>query len=146
MHLSEIIHGVVQSYIAENKQKKPIYDFINPLPVAKGKIVSDTMDIIDEVYEYMYPDVPFVQRNMLYGTRMEVPIKSIKCIEEKLSSEHIKNIVKNKGDSFEPPLLYLANEIYYAADGNHRIVASYLQGKKTIYCNVLSLDFFNTED
>lgn len=77
-----------------------------------------------------------------YGTIMNVPINKIVAGEPGLYKAQVDAIMKgdNAAKSSEFPIFYKIGNEYYAADGNHRIAAAFLQGHKEIQGLVMDLD------
>ncbi len=132
-------------------------DFENPLPVdTQSNGIWDLSDeIINELLEqyknknditFNKPDgaidSTLLQKtikdiNRQVSTLEDVPINKILATEKYLVKSHLDSLVDGEG---EPPLIYKSGDTYMVADGNHRVVAAYLQGKKTIKSLVQDLD------
>ncbi len=132
-------------------------DFENPLPVdTQSNGIWDLSDeIINELLEqyknknditFNKPDgaidSTLLQKtikdiNRQVSTLEDVPINKILATEKYLVKSHLDSLVDGEG---KPPLIYKSGDTYMVADGNHRVVAAYLQGKKTIKSLVQDLD------
>lgn len=132
------------------------YDFVNPLPLIQNDDAFDLMSEvdgellqmykdeqgIDELPDYRQAGAITVKKRDMEGTVEDVPISQIVSIEKYLNKDHI-DALRNNADvksSSDLPTFYKQGKIYYAGDGNHRLVAKYLDGDKTIKALVLDSD------
>lgn len=133
--------------------------FENPVPhvnAMKMEAAFDFMDAIDEVLQKAYKQEHGIQefsngieygraikeQRKKFGEITNVPLNKILATETHLYKDHIDQIIKG-GDvksSSELPILYKMGEIYFVGDGNHRVAAEMLRGKKSIKAIVLDSD------
>ena len=77
-----------------------------------------------------------------YTDIIDIPIDKIITTETHLVKDHLTKLV-NGGDIDslnKPPTIYKSGDTLVVADGNHRVVAAHLQGKKTISARVFDFD------
>lgn len=138
------IEFVVEDYSWE---QDPGMDFVNPLPVIDS---ADYFDLFDDVDGELiarsgqepksgpeYAKLITKMRNK-FGTIEEVPIAQILATEKYLDPA-VKHSKRAKPSS-KLPILYKQGNKYIVGDGNHRIVRTYLKGKKTVKGLVLDAD------
>jgi hypothetical protein len=120
----------IKDYLKNNDMK-------NPLPYITADDSQNVWDAInntdDEVSDVGGQAVP-----------MDVPINKIVCIEPRLNSAYVKAIQSGKVTKTDLPVFYFYNSKYYASDGNHRIVAAYLNKQPTIRGDVYDAHYWDS--
>jgi len=148
----------VQDILIEVWDDENEREFENPIPHDSSKM-EDAFEYMDEVdgdlvtlykQERGIKEFPSgaeygkalqVQRNK-FGEITNIPLNKILASETHLHKDHIDKIIKD-GDitaSSKLPILYKMGAVYFVGDGNHRIAAEMIRGKKSVEALVLDAD------
>ena len=75
-----------------------------------------------------------------YGQVITVPISNLTSIEPFLYKDHLDTLLRGGERKPDLPLVYKMGSNYLIGDGNHRVVADYLGGKKSTKVVLMDLD------
>lgn len=124
----------------------------NPL----GKMPADAyqvMEIFDEIENDFaqallpddtrpYPEKVKEIRQAIrdLGQIKSVPISKLNTMEPDIDMEHAKALAAGNPNKNGPAIVYFFDNEYYINDGNHRVVAQFLQGKESAEVLVIDTD------
>jgi len=137
----------INDILKEDWEQDPGYDYENPLPHSNDEWIWHFMEEIEDEYKEYY-GVNMRPKDIAdnYGKVMSVPLNKIITTEKWLKKEQIEAIMNNNAkSSSELPIFYYEDGKYVVGDGNHRIVAAYLNKERSIKGRVLSLEFLNED-
>jgi hypothetical protein len=137
----------IQVGINEDWEQDPGYDYENPLPHSNDEWIWHFMEEIEDEYKEHY-GANMRPKDIAdkYGKVMNVPLSNIIATEKWLKRDQIESIMNNSAtSSSELPIFYYEDGKYVVGDGNHRIVAAYLNKESSIKGRVLALEFLNED-